>query len=72
MAGSAPLTRCFAQIADCLCGYAHGRLDYLPEPRAYDEGGYEVTYPYYMGISRHFQARVWQAIEAALGAQAPV
>jgi len=52
-----------------LVGYANGRLDYLPEPRAYDEGGYEVTYPFYMGISRHFQARVWQAVEAALRAR---
>lgn len=49
-----------------LVGYANGRLDYLPEPRAYDEGGYEVTYPFYMGISRHFQSRVWQTVEEAL------
>ena len=52
-----------------LVGYANGRLDYLPEPRAYDEGGYEVTYPFYMGISRHFQGRIWQAVEAALRAR---
>jgi len=47
-------------------GYANGFLAYLPEPVAFDEGGYEVNWASYLGISRHFQNRVWQAIEPIL------
>lgn len=49
-----------------LVGYANGWLVYLPEPEAFDEGGYEPGWAVRLGISRHFQTRVWQAIEPIL------
>jgi hypothetical protein len=49
-----------------MVGYANGWLVYLPEPEAFDEGGYEPGWAVRLGISRHFQARVWQAIEPVL------
>lgn len=54
-----------------LVGYANGRLDYLPEAEAFDEGGYEPIYPAYMGISRYFQDRVWRAVEPVVRQHAP-
>jgi hypothetical protein len=44
-------------------GYANGFLGYLPEPVAFGEGGYEVRWAEYLGISRHVQDRVWRAAE---------
>ncbi len=52
--------------APMLVGYANGVLAYLPEPEAFDEGGYEPTWPSALGISRYFQRRVWEAVEKAL------
>ncbi len=54
-----------------LVGYANGRLDYLPEPEAFDEGGYEVIYPADLGISRFVQSRVWEATEKVLSRHRP-
>jgi hypothetical protein len=54
-----------------LVGYANGWLVYLPEPEAFDEGGYEPGWAVRLGISRHFQARVWKAIEPILRDRAP-
>lgn len=50
-----------------LVSYANGSLGYLPEPEAFDEGGYEPLSPTLRGITRHYQARAWEAITAALG-----
>ncbi|MEM7531286.1 MAG: neutral/alkaline non-lysosomal ceramidase N-terminal domain-containing protein [Chloroflexota bacterium] len=41
-----------------LVTYANGFLLYLPEPEAFEEGGYEVDWPMSLGISRHFQTNV--------------
>jgi hypothetical protein len=49
-----------------LVGYANGWLVYLPEPEAFDEGGYEPGWARRLGLSRHFQARVWEAVEPVL------
>jgi len=47
-----------------LVSYANGSLGYLPEPEAFDEGGYEPTWPTLVGISRYYQQRVWEAVAA--------
>ncbi len=46
-----------------LVSQANGYLTYLPEPSAFDEGGYEPGRADQLGISPHFQARVWDAIQ---------
>ena len=52
-----------------LVSYANDWLAYLPEPDAFDEGGYEPGWAVRLGISSHFQARVWAAIGPLLGSQ---
>jgi hypothetical protein len=49
-----------------LVGYANGWLVYLPPPEAFDEGGYEPGWAVRLGISRHFQARVWEGVTSML------
>ena len=49
-----------------LVTYANGSIGYLPEPEAFEEGGYEPTSPTLRGISRYYQQRVWEAVRAAL------
>jgi hypothetical protein len=49
-----------------LVSYANDWLAYLPEPDDFDEGGYEPGWALRLGISRHFQARVWAAIMPVL------
>ncbi|NPV06934.1 MAG: hypothetical protein HPY83_03090 [Anaerolineae bacterium] len=49
-----------------LVSYANGSIGYLPEPEAFDEGGYEPTSPTLRGVSRYYQQRVWEAVRAAL------
>ena len=49
-----------------LVSYANGWLVYLPEPTAFDEGGYEPGWAVRLGISRHFQPRVWAAVAPVL------
>lgn len=49
-----------------LVSYANGSMGYLPEPEAFDEGGYEPVSPTARGISRHYQQRVWEAVAAAV------
>src|SRR5690606_28680891 len=46
-----------------LVTYANGWLAYLPEPEAFDEGGYEPGWANRLGISRYFQQRVWDAVQ---------
>jgi len=53
-----------------LAGYANGWLVYLPAPEAFHEGGYEPGWATRLGISQHFQARVWEAIAPMLQEQA--
>lgn len=49
-----------------LVSYTNGAIGYLPEPEAFDEGGYEPISPTLHGISRYYQQRVWEAVRAAL------
>ncbi len=49
-----------------LVSYANGSIGYLPEPEAFDEGGYEPLSPTLRGVSRHYQQRVWEAVRTAL------
>lgn len=53
-------------VTPMLVTYANGWLAYLPEPDAFDEGGYEPGWPVRLGISRNIQPRVWEAIEPIL------
>ncbi|MCS7221200.1 MAG: neutral/alkaline non-lysosomal ceramidase N-terminal domain-containing protein [Anaerolineae bacterium] len=59
-------SRALGYTTPVLAGYANGWLVYLPEPEAFDEGGYEPGWAVRLGISRHFQMRVWEAIEPIL------
>jgi hypothetical protein len=61
--------RLMGYAAPMLVSYANGWLAYLPEPDAFEEGGYEPGWAVRLGISAHFQARVWGAIEPVLIAQ---
>jgi hypothetical protein len=58
--------RLMGYATPALVSYANGWFVYLPEPEAFDEGGYEPGWAVRLGISRHLQARVWQAIEPVL------
>ena len=49
-----------------LVSYANGFILYLPEPSAFEEGGYEPNWAATLNISRQFQGRVWDAIEPVL------
>ncbi|MHB0874995.1 MAG: neutral/alkaline non-lysosomal ceramidase N-terminal domain-containing protein [Anaerolineae bacterium] len=49
-----------------LVSYANGAIGYLPEPEAFDEGGYEPLSPTVRGVSRYYQQRAWQAVRAAI------
>jgi neutral ceramidase len=49
-----------------LMTYANGSYGYLPPENAFAEGGYEVIWPLGLGISRHLQARIRQAIHAII------
>ena len=55
--------RAMGYTTPMVVGYANGFLGYLPEPVAFGEGGYEVRWAEYLGISRHVQDRVWRAAE---------
>ena len=55
--------RLMGYAAPMLVSYANDWLAYLPEPEAFDEGGYEPGWAVRLGISRNFQARVWAAVE---------
>jgi len=46
-----------------LVSYANGWLSYLPEPYAFDEGGYEVSRAQDLGTSRYVQDRIRAALE---------
>jgi hypothetical protein len=46
--------------------YANGWMAYLPDSAAFDEGGYETSWPNYLGVSRYFQDRVWDRVEPEL------
>ena len=63
--------RAMGYTTPMVVGYANGFLGYLPEPIAFQEGGYEVGWARWLGISRHVQARVWQAIEPMVGEASP-
>ncbi len=58
--------RLYGYATPMLVGYANGWLVYLPEPEAFDEGGYEPGWAMRLGLSRHFQARVWEAVESVV------
>lgn len=58
--------RLMGYVAPMLVSYANGWLAYLPEPDAFDEKGYEPGWAVRLGISRYFQARVWQAVAPVL------
>jgi hypothetical protein len=62
--------RLLGYAAPMLVSYANDWLAYLPEPEAFDEGGYEPGWAARLGISRRFQARVWEAIAPVLQQQA--
>jgi neutral ceramidase len=49
-----------------LISYANGTYGYLPPAGAFDEGGYEVSWPRQYGISRHLQDRIWRAAAPVL------
>ena len=52
--------------APMLVSYANGFFLYLPEPSAFEEGGYEPNWAATLNISRQLQGRVWDAIEPVL------
>ncbi len=54
-----------------LISYANGTYGYLPPASAFDEGGYEVTWPRQYGISRYLQNRIWQSVEPVLARYRP-
>jgi len=54
-----------------IVSYANGWLAYLPDPIAFEEGGYEASWPKCLGISRYFQDRVWQTVEPLLRKRTP-
>ncbi len=58
--------RLMGYATPALVSYANGWFVYLPEPEAFDEGGYEPGWAKRLGISRHLQARVWQTVEPVL------
>lgn len=62
--------RLLGYTAPMLVSYANDWLAYLPEPEAFDEGGYEPGWAVRLGISRYFQARVREAVEPVLQQQA--
>ena len=49
-----------------LISYANGSYAYLPPEDAFSEGGYEVSWPLGLGISRYTQNRIAEAIEPLL------
>jgi neutral ceramidase len=54
-----------------LISYANGTYGYLPPAGAFDEGGYEVSWPRQYGISRHLQDRIWRATAPVLEQHRP-
>jgi hypothetical protein len=64
--------RLMGYAAPMLVSYANGWLAYLPEPDAFDEKGYEPGWAVRLGISRYFQARVWEAVSPVLQQRAEV
>jgi neutral ceramidase len=54
-----------------LVSYANGWLSYLPEPEAFDEGGYEVSRALDLGSSRHIQPRIREALLPLFQRRAP-
>lgn len=53
-----------------LISYANGSYAYLPPEDAFPEGGYEVSWPLGLGISRYTQNRIAEAIEPLLQSHA--
>ncbi len=45
-----------------MISYANGSYAYLPPANAFLEGGYEISWPLKLGISRHLQARIAAAM----------
>lgn len=58
--------RAYGYGTPMLVGYANGWMAYLPEPEAFDEGGYEPGWALRLGLTRYIQPRVWQAVEPIL------
>jgi hypothetical protein len=54
-----------------LVTYANGSYAYLPPSHAFNEGGYEVSWPRRYGISRHVQDRIYDAISPILRRHVP-
>ncbi len=54
-----------------LVSYANGSYAYLPPANAFNEGGYEVGWARRVGLSRHLQDRISDAILPVLQAHAP-
>lgn len=55
-----------------LISYANGSYAYMPPASAFPEGGYEVSWPLGLGISRYTQDRIAAAIEPLLKQHAAV
>jgi hypothetical protein len=49
-----------------MISYANGAFAYLPPANAFPEGGYEVDWPLRLGISRHLQDRIAEAMRPTL------
>lgn len=49
-----------------LVSYANGSYAYLPPDNAFNEGGYEVAWARRVGLSRHLQDRITEAITPVL------
>ncbi|MCD6290436.1 MAG: neutral/alkaline non-lysosomal ceramidase N-terminal domain-containing protein [Anaerolineae bacterium] len=63
--------RAYGYGTPMLVSYANGWMAYLPEPEAFDEGGYEPGWARRLGLSRYIQPRVWEAVEPILRERAP-
>ncbi len=54
-----------------MISYANGSYAYLPPANAFLEGGYEVSWPRKLGLSRHLQARIAAAMQPILERRSP-